>query len=131
MNFRPLRDRVMVKIMPELEETAGGLLIPETAREKGQLFEVMAVGNGRIWDRGPTRSQIAAALSFLSFEEMGAALERLEEIGISFGQRVPLTVKVGDVVLLGRYAGTDVKVDGVDYSIIREDEVMAIVPRKQ
>jgi chaperonin GroES len=130
VNLKPLGDRVVIKRIAEREQTDAGVYMPETAREKGLEFEVMAVGAGRIWSEGPTRSQIAAALSFLSFEEMGDGLEAIEKIGLSFGKRVPLSVNVGDVVLMGRYSGTDLKVDGVEYTIVHEDEIMAVVPRK-
>lgn len=129
MNIRPLGDRVLIKRVPEQEETAGGLLIPENAREKGQYFEVVAVGRGRIYPVGLTRSQIAGAVSFLSMQDIGSAVDALEKCGIAFGQRVPVSVVVGDVVLMGRYSGTDLKIDGVDYSMVRDEEIMAVVPR--
>ena len=129
MNLKPLGDRVLIKRVAELEETAGGLLIPENAREKGQYFSVEALGPGRIFSVGMTRSEIAAALCFLSITDMGTAIEALEHCGIAFGKRVPVSVQVGDVVLMGRYAGTDLRIDGVEYSIVRDEEIMAIVPR--
>ena len=129
MILKPLADRVLIKRVAELEEASGGLLIPENAREKGQYFSVEAVGPGRIFSVGMTRSEIAGAVSFLSISDIGLAIDALQQCGIAFGQRVPCSVQVGDVVLMGRYAGTDVKIDGVDYSIVRDEEIMAIVPR--
>ena len=131
MNLKPLSDRVVIRRMPDLEESGGGVLIPETAREHGQLFEVAAVGPGRIFAIGMTRSQIAAAVSFLSIDDMSRAVDELGNCGIAFGQRVPVGVVVGDVVLMGRYSGSDVRIDGVDYVIVRDEEIMAVVPRKK
>ena len=93
MAFRPLGDRVLVKRVEEEEKTKGGIIIPDTAKEKPQQGEVIAVGPGRFED----------------------------------GKRIPLDVKKGDKVLMGKYSGSEVKIDGTDYIIIREDEVLAIV----
>jgi len=129
--FKPLGDRVLIRRMPEREETDGGLLIPEFWRDKSQLFIVDAVGEGRIYHMGASRSEIVYALSSsVAIEAMGAVLDKLDECGIVFGRRVPLTVKVGDVVLMGRYSGTDVQFDGVDYTIVREEEILGVVPRR-
>lgn len=94
MNLRPLQDRIIVKRMEEEQKTAGGLFIPETAKEKPQRGEIVAVGNGK----------------------------KKEDGGI-----VPLDVKVGDKVLFGKYAGTEVKVDGEDYLMMREDDILAVI----
>lgn len=94
MNLRPLQDRIIVKRMEEEQKTAGGLFIPETAKEKPQRGEIIAAGNGK----------------------------KKEDGGI-----VPLDVKVGDKVLFGKYAGTEVKVDGEDYLMMREDDILAVI----
>jgi chaperonin GroES len=94
MNLRPLQDRIIVKRVEEEAKTAGGLFIPETAKEKPQRGEIVAVGNGK----------------------------KTED-----GKVLPLDVKVGDIVLFGKYAGTEVKVDGSDYLMMREDDILAVV----
>jgi chaperonin GroES len=95
MNIRPLYDRIMVKRLTETEEkTAGGLIIPDSAKEKPQEGEVVAVGKGK----------------------------RLED-----GKIVPLDVQVGDRILFGKYSGSDIKLDGQEYMIMREDEVLGIL----
>lgn len=96
MNLRPLQDRIIVKRVEEETKTAGGLFIPETAKEKPQRGEIMAVGNGK----------------------------KTED-----GKVLPLDVKVGDVVLFGKYAGTEVKVDGEEYLMMREDDLLAVVEK--
>ncbi|MDA8428825.1 MAG: co-chaperone GroES [Geobacteraceae bacterium] len=94
MNLRPLQDRIIVKRVEEETKTAGGLFIPETAKEKPQRGEIVATGNGK----------------------------KTED-----GKVLPLDVKVGDVVLFGKYAGTEIKVDGDDYLMMREDDILAVV----
>jgi chaperonin GroES len=94
MNLRPLQDRIIVKRVEEETKTAGGLFIPETAKEKPQRGEIVAAGNGK----------------------------KTED-----GKVLPLDVKVGDVVLFGKYAGTEIKVDGDDYLMMREDDLLAVV----
>ncbi len=96
MQLRPLYDRILVKRIEEEEVVQGGIIIPDTAKEKPQQGEVVAVGKGK----------------------------RLED-----GKIVPLEVKVGDRVLFGKYAGNEVKIDGQEYLILREDEVLAIVEK--
>jgi chaperonin GroES len=93
-NVRPLRDRVIVKRLEEGEQKVGGIIVPDTAKEKPQQAEVVAVGAGRILDNG---------------------------------NRVPLSVKAGDKVLVGKWSGTDVKIDGTDYLILKEDEILGIL----
>ena len=94
MNIRPLYDRIVVKrIEAEEEKTASGLIIPDSAKEKPQEGEVVAVGKGK----------------------------RLED-----GKVVPLDVQVGDRILFGKYSGSDIKLDGDEYLIMREDEVLGI-----
>ena len=93
MNVRPLRDRILVKRVEDGEQRIGGIIIPDTAKEKPQQATVVAVGSGRITDDGKT---------------------------------LPLDVKVGDDVLIGKYAGTEIKLDGEEYLIVREDEVLGI-----
>ncbi|WP_255569614.1 co-chaperone GroES [Geobacter sp. SVR] len=94
MNLRPLQDRIIVKRVEEETKTAGGIFIPETAKEKPQRGEIVAVGNGK----------------------------KTED-----GKVLPLDVKVGDKVLFGKYAGTEVKVDGNDYLMMREDDILAVI----
>jgi chaperonin GroES len=93
-SLRPLDDRVVLKVLDAEEKTAGGILLPDTAKEKPQRGKVTAVGNGRLGKDG---------------------------------KRLALDVKKGDVVLFGKYAGSDVKVDGQDYKILRESEILAKV----
>ncbi|QQS48728.1 MAG: co-chaperone GroES [Acidobacteriota bacterium] len=92
--IRPLNDRIIVRRMEEQEQMRGGLYIPDTAKEKPQEGEVIAVGNGRLLDNGT---------------------------------RVPMDVKAGDRVLFGKYAGTEIKLDGEEYLILREDDVLGVV----
>ena len=95
MNIRPLHDRIVVKrIEEEAEKTAGGLFIPDSAKEKPQQGEVVAVGAGKRDDKG---------------------------------ERVALDVKAGDRILFGKYSGSDIKIDGVEYLIMREDEVLGVL----
>jgi chaperonin GroES len=94
MNIRPLQDRIIVERLEEETKTAGGLIIPDSAKEKPQQGLVVAVGNGK----------------------------KTED-----GKVLPLDVKVGDKVLFGKYAGTEVKVDGKEYMMMREDDIMGIV----
>jgi chaperonin GroES len=93
MNVKPMADRILVRRLDEPEVKQGGIIIPDTAKEKPQQGEVIAVGPGRYED----------------------------------GKRVPLDVKKGDKVLMGKYSGSEVKIDGKDYIIIREEEILAIV----
>lgn len=94
MNIRPLNDRVIVLRIEEVEKTSGGIIIPDTAKEKPQEGKVVAAGVGRLNENG---------------------------------ERIPLEVKKDDHVLFGRYAGTEIKVDGVEYLIMREDDILGIV----
>jgi chaperonin GroES len=94
MNVRPLRDRVVLKRLEEQEQKIGGIIIPDTAKEKPQQGKVVAVGNGRVSDEGKV---------------------------------IPLDVKVGDTVLFGKYSGTEIKLEGTEYLIVREEEVLAII----
>ena len=93
MNVRPLRDRVLVKRVEEKEQPIGGIIIPDTAKEKPQQAKVVAAGSGRVNDDGKT---------------------------------IPLAVKAGEYVLIGKYAGTEIKLDGEEYLIVREDEILGI-----
>ncbi len=93
MKLKPLADRVVVKATEAEETTKGGLLLPDTAKEKPQFAEVVAVGPGGIVD----------------------------------GKEIKMTVKVGDKVICSKYAGTEVKVDGEEYSIVRQNDILAIV----
>ena len=91
--FRPLQDRILVKRIAAEEKSKGGIIIPDSAKEKPIEGEVVAVGNGKILDDGKTRA---------------------------------LEVKTGDKVLFGKYSGTEIKVDGEEHIILREDEVLGI-----
>ncbi|MFZ5775133.1 MAG: co-chaperone GroES [Thermodesulfobacteriota bacterium] len=94
MNIRPLNDRILVKRLEEEEKTRGGIIIPDSAKEKPAEGKVVAVGNGRLNDKG---------------------------------ERVKMELKAGDRVLFSKYGGTDVKIDGTDYLIMREDDVLGVV----
>ncbi len=94
MNVRPLRDRLLVKRLEEEEQRVGGIIIPDTAKEKPQQGKVVAAGSGRLSDEGKV---------------------------------IPLDVKVGDRILFGKYAGSEIKLDGEEYLIVREDEVLGIL----
>ena len=94
MNVRPLHDRLIIKRIEEKETVRGGIIIPDTAKEKPQEGQVLAVGNGKILENGT---------------------------------KVPMDVKAGDRVLFGKYSGTDIKIDGQEYLILREDEVLAVL----
>ncbi len=91
---RPLHDRLLVKRIEEKETVKSGIIIPDTAKEKPQEGEVIAVGPGRVADDG---------------------------------KRIAMEVKKGDRVLIGKYSGTDVKIDGVEYTILREDDVLGVL----
>ena len=94
MNVKPLADRILVRRLEETEMKRGGIIIPDTAKEKPQQAEVVAIGPGRMTEEG---------------------------------KRIALDVKKGDKILMGKYSGTEVKIDGTDYLIMREEEVLAIV----
>src|ERR1700736_4857821 len=94
MNVRPLHDRIIVQRIEEGEQKVGGIIIPDTAKEKPQQGKVIATGNGKTQDNG---------------------------------KRVPLDVKAGDLILFGKYTSQEVKLDGEDYLIMREDEVLAVI----
>ena len=97
MKFRPLQDRILVRRLEKEEKTAGGIIIPDTAKEKPQEAEVVAIGNGK----------------------------RLED-----GKVVPVDVKVGDRILFGKYSGSDIKIDGQEHLILREEEILGILESK-
>ncbi len=94
MDLRPLHDRVLVKRLEAVEEKRGGIIIPDTAKEKPQQAEVKAVGSGK----------------------------RLES-----GERAAVEVKPGDRILFGKYSGSEIKIDGDEYLILREDEILAVL----
>jgi chaperonin GroES len=98
MKIVPLNDRVLVKRIERSEEVRGGIIIPDTAKEKPQEAEVVAVGPGKLDDDG---------------------------------DRLPMTVKIGDRVLIGKYAGTDIKLDDEDHTVLREDEILATIGKKK
>ena len=98
MKFRPLHDRVLIKGLDSEEKTAGGLIIPDTAKEKPQEGEVVAVGPGSKSESGKVS---------------------------------PMDVKVGDIVLFGKWSGTEVKIDGKEYSIMKESDIMGISKSKK
>ncbi len=94
MKIRPLQDRVIVERIEDEQKTKGGIIIPDTAKEKPQEGKVIAVGKGKVNDEGKV---------------------------------VPLTVKVGDKILFGKYSGSEVKLDGTEYLIMREDDILGII----
>jgi len=96
MKFRPLADRVLIKRIDKEEKSAGGIIIPDTAKEKPQEGEVVAIGNGK----------------------------RLES-----GELTGMDLKKGDRVLFGKYSGTEIKLDGIEHLILREDEVLGIIEK--
>jgi chaperonin GroES len=93
-SIRPLHDRVILRRIDEGEQVRGGIIIPDTAKEKPQEGEVIAVGEGKKLDSG---------------------------------ERVPLDVKAGDRVLFGKYAGTEIKLDGEEYLIMREEDILGVI----
>jgi chaperonin GroES len=98
MNFKPLHDRVLVRRIEEEEKTAGGLIIPDTAKEKPQTGEVIAVGEGARKDSG---------------------------------ELIPMTVKPGDRILFGKWSGSEVKLDGQEYLIMKESDILGILEPKK
>ena len=94
MKIKPLNDRVLVLRIDEEEETSGGIIIPDTAKEKPQEGKVIAVGSGKVNEKG---------------------------------ERIPLDVKKNDRVLFGKFAGTEIKIDGVQHIIMREDDILGIM----
>jgi len=96
MNVRPLSDRILVRRIEEKETVRGGIIIPDTAKEKPQEGEVVAVGPGRLTEEG---------------------------------KRISMDVKAGDRVLIGKYSGTDVKIEGTEYTILREDDVLGVLTK--
>jgi chaperonin GroES len=94
VSIRPLQDRILIKRLEEEEQVTGGIIIPDTAKEKPQEAEVIAIGPGKVGDDG---------------------------------ERLPMDVSIGDKVLVGKYSGSDIKIDDEDYVILREDEVLAII----
>ena len=98
MKFRPLHDRVLIRVLDSEEKTSGGIIIPDTAKEKPQEGEVVAVGPGA----------------------------KTED-----GKIVSMDVKVGDIVLFGKWSGTEVKINGTEYSIMKESDIMGIAKSKK
>ena len=98
MKFRPLHDRVLIKVLDSEDKASGGIIIPDTAKEKPQEGEVVAVGHGA----------------------------KSED-----GKIMPMDVKVGDIVLFGKWSGTEVKIDGTEYSIMKESDIMGISKSKK
>ena len=97
MKVRPLHDRIIVQRLEEGEQKIGGIIIPDTAKEKPQQGKVYATGAGKVKDDG---------------------------------KRLPLDVKDGDTILFGKYSGQEIKIDGTEYLIMREDEVLAVLDGK-
>ena len=93
MKFRPLHDHVLIEVLDSEEKTAGGIIIPDTAKEKPQEGKVVAMGSG----------------------------SRTED-----GKIIPMDVKIGDIVLFGKWSGTEVKIEGKEYSIMKESDIMGI-----
>ena len=98
MKVRPLHDRIIVRRIDEGEQKVGGIIIPDTAKEKPQQGKVIAAGNGKTKDDG---------------------------------KRVPLDVKEGDTILFGKYSGQEIKIDGEEYLIMREEEVLGVIETKK
>lgn len=96
MKIKPLNDRILVKRIEEEEKTAGGIIIPDTAKEKPQEGMVIAAGPGKTDEKG---------------------------------KRIPTEIKAGDKVLFGKYAGTEVKIDGVEHLIMREDDILGVIEK--
>lgn len=94
LGVRPLHDRILVRRMAEEEKTAGGIIIPDSAKEKPQRGEIVAAGNGRVTEDG---------------------------------KNLPLEVKVGDKVLFGKYSGTELKLNGEEYLMMREEDILGII----
>ncbi len=92
--LKPLGDRIVIKVIEDTEQTSGGIFIPDSAKEKPQKGEVVAVGQGKLNDKG---------------------------------DREPMDVKVGDTILYAKYAGTDIKMDGVEYKILSVKDALAII----
>ena len=95
MNIKPLGERIVLKVLESEEKTKSGIVLPDTAKEKPQMGEVLAVGSGKLLDNGT---------------------------------KLPLEVKVGDRVLFAKYAGTEVKLDGEEYMVLKETDILAIMP---
>ncbi|HJX30540.1 MAG TPA: co-chaperone GroES [Thermodesulfobacteriota bacterium] len=96
MKIRPLQDRVIVKRVEEEEKTKGGIIIPDTAKEKPQEGQIIAVGPGKVTDDG---------------------------------KKIPMEVKAGDRVLFGKYSGSEIKMDGEEHLIMREDDILGIIEK--
>jgi len=96
MKIRPLQDRIIVKRIEEEEKTKGGIIIPDTAKEKPMEGEVIAAGTGKVLENG---------------------------------KKQPLEVKAGDRVLFGKYAGTEVKIDGIEHLIMKEDDILGVIEK--
>jgi chaperonin GroES len=94
MDLRPLHDRIMVKRLEEQEQMRGGIIIPDSAKEKPQQASVVAVGNGKMLENG---------------------------------KRVPVEVKAGDRILFGKYSGAEIKIEGQEYLILKEDEILGVL----
>ena len=94
MNIRPLHDRIIVQRLDEGEQNVGGIIIPDSAREKPQRGTILAVGDGRVTEEG---------------------------------KRIAMDVRPGNVILFGKYSGQEIKIDGEDYLIVKEDEVLAVI----
>jgi chaperonin GroES len=94
MNIKPLGERIVIKVLESEEKTKSGIVLPDTAKEKPQMGEVLAVGSGKTLENG---------------------------------QKVPMELKVGDKVLFAKYAGTEVKLDGEEYMVLKESDVLAVI----
>jgi chaperonin GroES len=98
MKVRPLADRILVERQEEVEMKKGGIIIPDSAKEKPQQGKVLAVGSGKLDDKG---------------------------------NRIPMDVKKGDLILFGKYSGNEIRMDDTDYLIMREEDVLAIIEKKE
>jgi len=92
--LKPLGDRIVIKVIEDTEQTSGGIFIPDSAKEKPQKGEVVAIGEGKLNDKG---------------------------------EREPMDVKVGQIILYAKYAGTDIKMDGIEYKILSIKDALAII----
>ncbi len=96
MKFKPLHDRILIKRLDEETKTKGGIIIPDTAKEKPLEGEVIAIGKGKVMDDGSRRG---------------------------------LDVKVGDRILFGKYSGNEIKIDGIEHLILREDDILGVIEK--
>src|ERR1041384_751056 len=157
MKIRPLHDRILVERLEEKEQMRGGIIIPDTAKEKPQEGKVMAVGNGKVGEDGKKIPlDVKAGDRILFGKYSGSEVTRVEEQEVrkggiiipdtakekpqegkvmavgngkvgEDGKKIPLDVKAGDRILFGKYSGSEVKIEDKEYLILREEDVLAIL----